>query len=147
MGIFVCLQAVNANVVNAMGQSGLYFKWSVYKTIIMFAFIWLGHYWGIIGLLAALVIFHFVAYVINAVLASQFTHYTLWQQIKDMFPIILTSSIIAVAVWFFRYLIHNNFALLVVQSVVFVGLYIGVYYMIDKTILTEVLSLFKKKKK
>lgn len=146
MGIFVCLQAVNANVVNAMGRSGLYFKWSVFKTIIMFSLIWIGHYWGIIGLLGSLVLYHFIVYVINAILASRYTQYTLWQQLKDLVPIALSSGLIAVAVWFVRYLIHNNFALITVQSLVFIVLYLFVYSLLDKSMLTEVLSLIGRKK-
>lgn len=147
MGIFVALQKVNANVVNAKGYSGLYFKWSVIKTIIMFALIWIGHFWGIIGMMAALVVFHFTVYVINAVLASRFTHYTLWQQVKDLFPIMLSSSVIAIAVWLIHYIIHNNFALLITQSVIYIGLFLGVYYIFDRKTLTEMLSLLKLKNK
>jgi hypothetical protein len=132
-------------VVNAMGYSGLYFKWSVCKSIIMFAFIWLGHYWGIIGLLVTLVFYNIVLFIINAVLVSRFTHYTLGQQVKDLLPVLLSSGLVAVAVWYIRYLIPNNFALILVQSVVFAGLYLGVHYMIDKSILSEALLFLRRK--
>lgn len=147
MGIVVCLQAVNANVVNAMGHSGLYFKWSVYKTIIMFTMIWIGHFWGIFGLLGSLVIYHYIVYVINAILASRFTHYTIWQQIKDLIPIALSSALIAVVVWFLRYFIHNNIGLLVLQSVLYIMIYLGWYLLVDRTMLTNVISLIISKKR
>lgn len=143
MGVFVCLQAVNANVINAMGHSRLYFKWSVYKTVFLFILIWVGHYWGIIGLLTSLVIYHFIVYVINAVLASNITQYTLWQQIKDLLPIALISSLIALVVWFLHYMISNNIALLFIQSVIYLGLYLSVYLVVDKTMLYELKSLMK----
>lgn len=147
MGVFGSLQEVNANVVNAMGKSKLYFLWTIVKTIVMFLLIWAGSYFGIFGLLFAMVVHHFVCYVINAVLASKITGYTLWQQFVDFLPIVLSSGLIAVAVWFIRYIIHNNFILLAVQSILFVGLYIGIYYFIDRKLLLDMLSLIPIKKK
>ena len=146
MGIAVCLQPVNANVVNAMGYSGLFFKWSVYKTIIMFVFIWVGSYWGIFGLLTAFVAYNVVAYIISAVLAERFTHYTLWQQIKDMMPIMLISLFIAIGVWFVQYFVHSYIALLVIQLVLYAALFMGVYYLIDKSMLIDIVSMVKRKR-
>ena len=146
MGIFVCLQAVNGNVVNSMGHSGLFFKWSVYKTIIMFGLLWLGHYWGIIGLLGSLVIYHFMVYVINAILACKFTQYTLWQQVKDLMPILLFSGLVAIIVWLFQLVIHQNFVLLLVQTIVYLTLFVSIYYIFDKSMLLELVSLIKRKK-
>ena len=144
-GIFVSLQAVNANVVNAMGHSRLYFKWSIVKTLLLFLIVWIGHYWGIVGLLSALVVYNFSVYVINASLASQFTHYTLWQQAKDLLPIMLLSALIAVGVWFVHYLVQNSFALLVVQTMIYVVLFLGLYYLVDKSMLTEMISMIYRK--
>ena len=145
-GIFVSLQAVNANVINAMGHSCLYFKWSIVKTLLLFIIIWTGHYWGIVGLLSALVFYNFSVYVINAALASQFTHYTLWKQAKDLLPIMLLSALVAVGVWFVHYLIHNSIALLVVQSILYVVLFGGLYYLVDRSMLTEMVSMIYRKK-
>lgn len=145
MGIVVCLQVVNANVVNAKGYSGLFFRWSVIKTIIMFISIWLGHYWGIMGLLWSLVLYHFLAYIINAILATRFTSYTVWLQFKDLLPIGLVSTVIAVVVWLIQFVIHGAFALLVTQSIVYILLFICAYYLIDKSMLVEVLSMIRRK--
>ena len=143
-GIFVSLQAVNANVINSLGYSGLYFKWSIVKTLLLLLIVWIGHYWGIIGLLSSLVFYNFSEYVINAVLASRFTHYTLWQQARDLMPILLSSGMIALVVWPLRYIIYNYLILLIIQFFVFVVLYVGVSYLIDKTMMSQLLSLKKR---
>ena len=146
MGVFVCLQAVNANVVNAMGHSKLYFKWSIYKTIVMFFLIWLGHFLGVIGLLGSLVLYHFIVYVINAILASEYTKYTILQQIKDLFPIAFMSAMAAFPAYSLRYYINNCFLLIILQTCLYVGLFLCVYYLIDKKHLKEMLLFVKTKR-
>lgn len=142
-GIFVSLQAVNANVVNAMGYSGMYFKWSVVKTFLLFIIIWLGHFGGIIGLLSSLVIYNFIVYAINALLASRFTHYTLWQQTRDLVPIFILSAMTACVTYFLKIFIYNCYFLLFTQVSLFVGLYLCACHLYDRKMISDMLILLR----
>ncbi|MBR3730772.1 MAG: lipopolysaccharide biosynthesis protein [Bacteroidales bacterium] len=147
-GIFVSLQEVNANVITALGYSGLYFKWSIIKTALLFFLLFAGSFIGIYGMLLAWCIQNVLAYLINAVLSGRYTGYSLWQQTKDLLPIYGISVISGIAVWavgsFFDLNIWVNMTL---QILLFGVLYLSGFYLIKKSYITEFLEAVKVIKK
>jgi len=124
-GIFVSLQEVNANVINALGHSGLHFKWSIVKTVILFSLLYAGSFIGIRGLLLAWCIQNILAYLINAVLSGQFTSYSAWQQIKDLIPIIGISLLCVVILLLFSQFVQFNLWInIIIQTILFGTLYL-----------------------
>lgn len=140
-----CLQAANANVVNALGKSAIYFRFSVIKTLVLFVFIAVGSVFGIKGLLYGCVIGSWFDYFINAWLVTRFTHYKILHQLKDIFPIFIISIVVGIATWFFgNYLINNNFVEMILQVFIYIIIYLGLSYFLKIDICV---SLFKMAKK
>lgn len=91
-GIVNCLQSVNYQVVCAVGRSKEIFKWNVVKRVIDLGLIVIGMYWGIEGMLCGMVTGFYITFIINAMVATSSTGYTLSQQIKDAFPILFIAT-------------------------------------------------------
>lgn len=119
-GIVNCLQSVNYQVVCAVGRSKEVFKWNIIKRLIGFIFIFIGLYWGISGLLYGMVCGFYFTFIVNALVATPTTGYTIYQQLKDVFPILAISVFSAVL----PYLMINcnglsNFILLLLQIIIY----------------------------
>lgn len=126
----VCLQAVNANIVNALGKSALYFKWSVIKTIAVLVFILAGSRYGMVGLLYGCVLGSWFDYFVNAWLASRFTDYKIFTQLKDIFPILLLSIILGLITWLLgKHLTIQYIILMVTQAIIYVISYTGLSFL------------------
>lgn len=147
-GIFVSLQETNANVINALGYSGLYFKWSIIKTVILFVFLFLGSFFGIYGMLAAWCLQNVIAYIINAVLSGKYTSYRFWAQVRDMLPIFSMSIIGGLLIWLFGCFVKTNIWVNIIsQTILFVIVYLGGFYFLKREYLADFLSAVKMVKK
>ena len=150
-GIFYSLQEVNGNIVNAMGQSKLFFKWSIVKTATLFLLIFIGSFFGIYGLMISFVLQNMLIYFINAVLASKYTEYSLWMQLKDLFPMFIVSAVAAVVSYFSGRVFNNHILTLLLQSTTFIVIYLLIFYFINKSLVLDlfknVMSVFRKSKR
>ncbi len=143
-GIFVSLQEVNANVITALGYSGLYFKWSIVKTVLLFALLFAGSIFGISGMLLAWCIQNFLAYLINAILSGRFTSYNFWRQAKDLLPILGISIISMVVIWLFsQYIQFNVWLNVIILTAFFCVLYLGGFYLLKRDYLMDFLEALK----
>ena len=147
-GIFVSLQEVNANVITALGYSGLYFRWSVIKTVLLFVLLYAGSFIGITGMLIAWCIQNILAYIINAVVSGRYTSYSFWRQTKDLLPIYGISLCSGIVLWFVGQYIHlNTWINCILQTIIFSLLYSGAFYLLKRDYLTdfwEALKMIKK---
>ena len=147
-GIFVSLQETNANVINALGYSRLYFIWSIVKTVVLFVFLFIGSYFGIYGMLMAWCLQNIIAYVINAVLSGKYTKYGLGMQMKDLLPIFCISIISGVLIWLFGQYIKMNILLnIITQTLLFVLLYLCGFHLFKSDYLADFFSTIKVIKK
>ena len=92
-GIFVCLQNLNYYAVVAVGKSKVLFKWSFYKWGMLLVLLLVGMFWGMYGILWAMVLSSMNIYIVNAVLVRKYVGYTLKRQIQDLLPILVVSFI------------------------------------------------------
>lgn len=143
-GIFVSLQEVNANVITALGYSGLYFKWSIVKTVLLFALLYAGSFIGISGMLLAWCVQNFLAYLINAVLSGAYTSYNFWRQAKDLLPILGISIISMVAIWLFsQYFQFSVWINIIIQTALFCVLYFSGFYFVKRNYLMDFFEALK----
>ena len=90
-GMLYTLHAVNLLILQVKGRSDLFLKVEVYKKIIMIVAILIGINWGIIGLVWSHVASSFISYFVNAVYSKKLIGYSIMQQLKDLFPTIITT--------------------------------------------------------
>lgn len=100
-GLVNCMQSVNYQVVAAVGRSKALFKWNVAKRLVGIVLMLTGSMFGVEGILWGMVAGFYFTYVVNAVLATKSTGYSIFRQLKDSVPLLgicAVSDFAAVAV-------------------------------------------------
>lgn len=109
VGLASCLQSVNFQTIAAIGKGRTMFVWTFIKRFFGLSFIVGGlHFFGMKGLLWGTVAFNWFAYFVNIGLVSKYIGYKWNQQLLDLLPIALASSIFAVLSYFVTSLFHLN---------------------------------------
>ena len=88
-GILYPLHVFNLNVLNVKGRSDLFLKLEIIKKIFLVLTISLSLPFGIYGLLWGIVLFSIIALFVNTHYSGKFIHYSAFQQIKDVLPILI----------------------------------------------------------
>lgn len=127
VGMINCMQSVNLQAIAAIGKSGQMFLWTLVKRGLGMTFIVLGLlFWGMKGLLCGMILFNLVAYFVNIGLVSKYINYKWYQQIRDVLPQVLVSSITAVICFFvvsaFRFDVYVDGLL---KIILYLIIYIG----------------------
>lgn len=108
-GLAVCLQSVNLQTIPAVGKSRLMFKWTIIKRLVGLTAMICGLFlWGMKGLLCGAVFNSWFSYLINILLVSKYIGYKWLQQIRDLFPILFASGVIALVSFGMGYLLTRN---------------------------------------
>ena len=118
-GFFVCLQNINFYAVAALGKSKVLFYWSFYKWGFLLLALFGGMFFGMYGILWAMVLSNLNIYLINAFLTSKYVGLGLLNQFICLSPMFLTSAF-SISISF---LLFKNNSLLCLIS--FVLLYLG----------------------
>lgn len=102
--LFQPMNMINQNVLQVRGLSGLFLKLEMIKKAIAVAIIGLGIYIGIYGLLWGSVAISFLSFFINSFYAKRYINYSSWQQLRDVYPYILTYALIGMSVYLIEFL-------------------------------------------
>lgn len=98
-GMLYTLQTTNLNILKVKGRSDLYLKLEFVKKIIGVAFIVVGLFWGIYGLIVSLVVSAYVSYLINSYYSGKLISYPVAEQLLDLAPYLLSSLVMAAAAY------------------------------------------------
>ena len=139
-GIINCGQSINYQVVASVGKSQQIFIWNIIKRLLGVVFIAIGMFWGIKGILWGMVAGSYFTYIVNALVAQNTTNYSLFDQIKDLIPIILCtllSSIIAVN---FLDIFTEHFLNFIITSFLFFIAYMILSFFICREYINPILT-------
>ena len=124
-GLVNCLQSVNYQATAAVGRSRALFRWNIVKRVVGLTLVFVGMYWGVKGILWAVVIGFYFTFLVNAVVASSSTGYTLLQQVKDIVPSLVLSMVAAVPACLLLYACEFSIILmLLLPTVAFIGVFL-----------------------
>lgn len=139
------LQSLNLNMLNVKGRSDLFLKLEIIKKLLVVPVIMIGIFYGIKTMIFAMIINSIIAYYLNSYYNRMLINYSMFEQLKDLFPSIIVVSISGTLVFTLgQVLTFNPFILLIIQS--FSGLILVILlseflklepYFEIKTILTE----------
>jgi O-antigen/teichoic acid export membrane protein len=127
VGIFYPLNSYNLNIVSIKGRSDLFLKLSIFKRAITTVGIILIIPYGIWPLLffeAASAVF---MYFVNSYYSGRFIDYPIKEQLKDVYPILIVSSLVGIVVLFINYFLvdFTNISRLVMGFGIGIILYWG----------------------
>lgn len=141
------LHAINLNILQVLGRSDIFLYLEVLKKIVGLVPIVIGIYCGIYYMLLTSIFTGFVNLYLNSWYTGKTLNYTFWKQLRDIAPSYFTATIIALAVYFLKYLVLPDYLILIFQLLLgfFVGVVISEFlkfneYIEIKTILINILK-------
>ena len=118
VGSLYPLHAINLNMLQVQGRSDLFLGLEILKKIVGIAPLMIGALIGIFPMLYTSVFTSIICYFLNSYFPGKLLGYTSWMQIKDVAPSFVISIIMAIVVYFLKYLPISNWFILPIQIAV-----------------------------
>ena len=111
------LQAINLNMLLVQGRSDLFLGLEIAKKIVLVGPILVGAFIGIMPMLYANLVGCVIAFFLNSHYSGKLFGYSSWMQIKDVCLSYTIATIIAISVFFLKYLPLSFWSILLMQVV------------------------------
>lgn len=111
------LHAINLNMLQVQGRTDIYLNIEIIKKVIAFGPILLGIFVNIYWMLIGTIITGIISFFLNSYYTGKRLGYSSWMQLRDIAPSYVVSLIIALSVFFIKYLPISNWIILPVQIV------------------------------
>lgn len=115
---FYPLHAINLNMLQVLGRSDIFLYLEIIKKIIGIVPLCIGIFIDIYWMLFASIITGFIALYLNSWYTGKALGYTFWKQLRDIAPSFGIAFVIALSVYFFKYLPISNWGILPIQIVI-----------------------------
>lgn len=112
------LHAMNLNMLQVQGRSDLFLGLEIIKKIIALGPLMVGAFVGIMPMLYTNIIICIISYFLNSYYSGKLIGYSSWMQIKDFAPSYGVAIIIALSVYFLKYLPITNWIILPLQVII-----------------------------
>ena len=151
MGSLYPLHSLNLNMLQVQGRSDLFLSLEIVKKILGVVPLLVGAFVGILPMLYVSIINSVISYFLNSYFPSKLLGYKSWMQIKDISHSFFMAGVMAVCVYFLKYIPISYWIVLPLQVLFGVGLYIILSKVTKSSEYTEVIailqSIFNKFKK
>ena len=117
------LQAINLNMLQVQGRTDIYLVLEIVKKIIAIGPICIGIFVDIYWMLVGSIIVGLVCFFLNSYYSGRSLGYSSWMQLRDVAPSYGVACVIALSVYFLKYLPLSYWIILPVQLVVGVGVF------------------------
>lgn len=142
---FICLgmtlyplHAINLNMLQVQGRSDIFLYLEIIKKIISIGPLLLGIFVDIYWMLIGSLVTGFIAYFLNSYYTGKKLGYTSWMQLKDVAPSYGIAIVIALMVYFLKYLPFSYWVILPIQ--VLIGVFVF-FLLVEKTNRPEYVEL------
>lgn len=142
--IFYPLNVINMNILNAIGRSDLYLKVDLIKLPLIVTILIITLPISVKALIIGLIIISIIEFFINAYIPGKIFGYGGWQQLKDMFSIIIATICMAFIVWISVLFIKVLILKLIIGVVVAIISYLYISYLLRLPELEELKGLLLK---
>lgn len=127
------LHSINLNMLEVQGRSDLFLGLEIIKKIIAVCPLFVGAVWGILPMLFVNLVTTVIAYFLNSHYSGKLIGYSSWMQLKDVAPSYGIAFLVALSVYFMKYLPLSFWVVLPLQLV----LGITVFYVICNLVHNE----------
>ncbi len=123
---FMCqpMQTTNWQIIKAVGRSDLCFKLEIVKKVIGISLLIISMNYGVMAIALSNTLFAVISMIINMIPNKKLIGYSMHEQVLDLMPPILISAFMGCCVWMVGMLKINTFALLIIQVVIGVVIYL-----------------------
>lgn len=112
------LHAINLNILQVLGRSDIFLYLEIFKKIVGLLPLVIGIFYGIYYMLLASILTGIISLYLNTWYTGKTLNYTFVKQIRDIAPSYFTALVIAVAVYFLKFLMLPCYVVLVLQIIV-----------------------------
>ncbi|MBD1433486.1 lipopolysaccharide biosynthesis protein [Sphingobacterium sp. DN00404] len=146
-GIFISLTDLNVNFLNIKGKSNYTLWLELSKFAIAILVLWATYRFGILYIIYGQLAVRLLLYFVNTMVSGTVYGYGFWKQLGDIFPAFLTSLAAFLAARGIAYCIVDvpHLVLLLVQSTIFVLVYITGSHVSRNVVWLELLEIGKRK--
>lgn len=109
------LHAINLNILKVKGRSDVFLKLEVIKKVLAIFPILVGVYLGIEMMLWGSVIISVTSYFLNAYYSASLINYSVYEQLKDIFPSFIVSLGVGFLMWSISLLSISYYLMLIIQ--------------------------------
>lgn len=127
---FICLNmtlyplhAINLNMLQVQGRTDIFLYLEVIKKVIAIAPLCIGIFVNIYWMLVSSIIVGIISFFLNSYYTGKSLGYSSWMQLKDVVPSYGIATVVAAAVFFFKYLPLSNWIILPIQLVIGVSVF------------------------
>ena len=112
------LHAINLNILQVLGRSDIFLYLEFIKKVVGLIPIVIGIFYGIYYMLLISIFTGIIGLYLNTWDTGKALNYNFWKQIKDITPSYMTAFIIALSVYFLKYLPLPFYVILAIQIIV-----------------------------
>lgn len=112
------LHAINLNILQVLGRSDIFLYLEILKKIVGIVPIVIGIFCGIYYMLLTSILAGVISLYLNTWYTGKTLNYSFWKQLRDIAPSYFTALVIAVAVYFLKYLSLPYYVVLMLQIIV-----------------------------
>ena len=112
------LHAINLNMLQVQGRSDIFLILEIVKKVIAIGPLCLGIFVDIYWMLIGSIVVGIIAFFLNSYYTGKSLGYSSWMQIKDIAPAYGIAILIALSVWFLKYLPISNWLILPIQIII-----------------------------
>lgn len=109
------LHAINLNILKVKGRSDVFLKLEVIKKVLAIFPILVGVYLGIEMMFWGSVIISVISYFLNAYYSASLINYSVYEQLKDIFPSFIVSLGVGFLMWSISLLSISYYLMLIIQ--------------------------------
>lgn len=117
------LHAINLNMLQVQGRSDLFLGLEIVKKIIGIVPLAVCIFYGVMPMLYVNLVAGLICYFLNSYFPGKLLGYTSWMQLKDIAPSYGLATLIAISVYFLKYLPITNWVILPLQLALGVALF------------------------
>ena len=142
------IHAFNINVFKVYGRSDLFLKLEIIKKVIISIALIISINFGIFALVWSVVVTSFISLLINTHYSSEIINYSTKQQLYDMLPVFLLSSMVFFVIRFIVNLLQdfNLYLQIIISLAVGIIIYFSANYLIKSKPMLYALEILKTKK-
>lgn len=112
---FQPIQTANLNAIKAMGRSGMFLKLEIVKKIIGVGILLIAMHYGVFAIALSLLVYNVMAQIINSFPNRKLLGYSYFEQLKDIFPYIALSCVMAALIYPISFLQLGDLVTLTLQ--------------------------------
>lgn len=145
-GLFYPLTMVNNVILKAKGEAGTILHLEILRNVLSIISLLITIHWGINALILGISIVNFFNYLLTGYFAGRFIRYSLWLQLKDIYPYLIIAFSICTFVYFWNPLVENVWGTFFLQVFFCLILYIITAGFLGSKIIGDIIKLSKNNK-